>query len=71
MPPSTRADDFSCAVMDPTVHRAAWQAGGRIRGRAWVVHARGTLGDEPAEFSVIPHALKVIVGPEYVAEPQG
>jgi len=29
------------------------------------------IGDEPAEFSVIPHALKVIVGPEYVAEPQG
>lgn len=29
------------------------------------------IGDEPAEFSVVPHALKVIVGPEYVAEPQG
>jgi diacylglycerol kinase (ATP) len=29
------------------------------------------IGDEPAEFSVIPHALKVIVGPDYVAEPTG
>jgi len=28
------------------------------------------IGDEPAEFSVIPHALKVIVGPEYVPEPR-
>ncbi len=27
------------------------------------------IGDEPAEFSVIPSALKVIVGPEYVPEP--
>ena len=27
------------------------------------------IGDEPAEFSVIPGALKVIVGPEYVPEP--
>jgi len=24
------------------------------------------IGDEPAEFSVIPHALKVVVGPGYV-----
>jgi diacylglycerol kinase (ATP) len=29
------------------------------------------IGDEPAEFSVVPHALKVIVGPEYVSEPAG
>ena len=29
------------------------------------------IGDEPAEFSVVPHALKVIVGPEYVPEPAG
>ncbi|CAA9426659.1 MAG: Transcription regulator [contains diacylglycerol kinase catalytic domain] [uncultured Rubrobacteraceae bacterium] len=29
------------------------------------------IGDEPAEFSVVPHALKVIVGPEYVPEPTG
>ena len=29
------------------------------------------IGDEPAEFSVIPHALKVLVGPEYVPEPEG
>ena len=28
------------------------------------------IGDEPAEFTVIPHALKVIVGPGYVPEPQ-
>jgi diacylglycerol kinase (ATP) len=29
------------------------------------------IGDEPAEFSVIPGALKVLVGPEYVPEPEG
>jgi diacylglycerol kinase (ATP) len=29
------------------------------------------IGDEPAEFSVLPRALKVIVGPEYVPEPAG
>ena len=29
------------------------------------------IGDEPAEFSVIPGALKVIVGPEYIKEPAG
>jgi diacylglycerol kinase (ATP) len=29
------------------------------------------IGDEPAEFSVIPQALKVVVGPEYVPEPEG
>ena len=28
------------------------------------------IGDEPAEFSVIPGALKVVVGPEYVPEPR-
>ena len=28
------------------------------------------IGDEPAEFSIIPQALKVIVGPEYVPEPR-
>jgi len=28
------------------------------------------VGDEPAEFFVIPKALKVIVGPEYVPEPR-
>jgi diacylglycerol kinase (ATP) len=28
------------------------------------------IGDEPAEFEVIPHALKVIVGPGYVPEPR-
>ena len=28
------------------------------------------IGDEPAEFSVIPQALKVVVGPEYVPEPR-
>jgi diacylglycerol kinase (ATP) len=28
------------------------------------------IGDEPAEFAVIPRALKVIVGPEYVPEPE-
>jgi diacylglycerol kinase (ATP) len=27
------------------------------------------IGDEPAEFVVIPQALKVIVGPGYVPEP--
>ncbi|HET7272810.1 MAG TPA: diacylglycerol kinase family protein [Rubrobacter sp.] len=29
------------------------------------------IGDEPAEFSIIPNTLKVIVGPEYVPEPAG
>ncbi|MGI8649562.1 MAG: diacylglycerol/lipid kinase family protein [Rubrobacter sp.] len=29
------------------------------------------IGDEPAEFEVVPGALKVIVGAEYVAEPEG
>jgi diacylglycerol kinase (ATP) len=29
------------------------------------------IGDEPAEFSVLPRALKVMVGPEYVPEPAG
>jgi diacylglycerol kinase (ATP) len=28
------------------------------------------IGDEPAEFSVIPGALKVVVGSEYTAEPE-
>jgi diacylglycerol kinase (ATP) len=28
------------------------------------------IGDEPVEFEVIPHALKVVVGPDYVPEPQ-
>jgi diacylglycerol kinase (ATP) len=28
------------------------------------------LGDEPAEFSVIPGALRVIVGPDYTPDPQ-
>jgi diacylglycerol kinase (ATP) len=29
------------------------------------------IGDEPAEFSVLPQALKVLVGPEYLPEPEG
>ena len=29
------------------------------------------IGDDPAEFVVIPRALKVIVGPGYVPEPEG
>jgi diacylglycerol kinase (ATP) len=29
------------------------------------------IGNEPAQFSVLPRALKVIVGPEYVPEPAG
>ena len=29
------------------------------------------IGDEPAEFSVLPQTLKVMVGPEYVPEPEG
>ena len=29
------------------------------------------IGDEPVEFEIIPHALNVIVGPDYVAEPYG
>lgn len=29
------------------------------------------IGDEPAEFAVVPHALKVIVGPDYTPEPPG
>ncbi|HEX2098279.1 MAG TPA: hypothetical protein VHF46_04400, partial [Rubrobacteraceae bacterium] len=28
------------------------------------------IGNEPVEFAVIPGALKVIVGPEYVPEPE-
>jgi diacylglycerol kinase (ATP) len=28
------------------------------------------IGDEPAEFEVIPHTLKVVVGPDYVPEPR-
>jgi diacylglycerol kinase (ATP) len=29
------------------------------------------IGDEPVEFEIIPHAVNVIVGPDYVAEPYG
>jgi diacylglycerol kinase (ATP) len=29
------------------------------------------IGNEPARFSVLPKALKVIVGPDYVPEPAG
>ncbi|HYZ06831.1 MAG TPA: diacylglycerol kinase family protein [Rubrobacter sp.] len=29
------------------------------------------IGNEPTQFSVLPRALKVIVGPEYVPEPPG
>jgi diacylglycerol kinase (ATP) len=29
------------------------------------------VGDEPARFSVVPGALKVIVGPDYIPEPNG
>jgi len=29
------------------------------------------IGDEPARFSVVPRAIKVLVGPEYVPEPEG
>ena len=29
------------------------------------------IGDEPAEFTVIPHALKVVVGEDYTQEPAG
>jgi diacylglycerol kinase (ATP) len=29
------------------------------------------IGNEPAQFSVLPRALKVIVGPEYIPEPPG
>jgi diacylglycerol kinase (ATP) len=29
------------------------------------------IGDDPAEFSVLPGALKVLVGPDYVSEPEG
>ena len=29
------------------------------------------IGDEPVEFEVIPHTLKVVVGPDYVSEPTG
>jgi diacylglycerol kinase (ATP) len=28
------------------------------------------IGDEPAEFEIIPHTLKVVVGPDYVPEPE-
>jgi diacylglycerol kinase (ATP) len=29
------------------------------------------IGNEPAQFSVLPRALKVIVGPDYIPEPAG
>ncbi|HKH56915.1 MAG TPA: hypothetical protein VKA20_00090, partial [Rubrobacter sp.] len=29
------------------------------------------IGNEPAQFSVLPQTLKVIVGPDYVPEPAG
>jgi len=29
------------------------------------------IGNEPVEFEVIPHTLKVVVGPDYVQEPAG
>src|SRR5215207_6336372 len=29
------------------------------------------IGNEPAQFSVLPKALKIMVGPEYVPEPEG
>jgi len=29
------------------------------------------IGNEPAQFSVLPQALKIIVGPDYVPEPAG
>jgi diacylglycerol kinase (ATP) len=29
------------------------------------------IGNEPARFSVLPKALNVIVGPDYVPEPAG
>jgi diacylglycerol kinase (ATP) len=29
------------------------------------------IGNEPAQFSVLPRTLKVIVGPDYVPEPEG
>jgi diacylglycerol kinase (ATP) len=29
------------------------------------------IGNEPAQFSVLPRVLKVIVGPDYVPEPPG
>jgi diacylglycerol kinase (ATP) len=29
------------------------------------------IGNEPAEFSILPKALKIIVGPDYVPEPPG
>jgi len=29
------------------------------------------IGDEPADFSVIPRSLKILVGPDYVPEPEG
>jgi diacylglycerol kinase (ATP) len=29
------------------------------------------IGNEPAQFSVLPRALKIIVGPEYLPEPPG
>jgi diacylglycerol kinase (ATP) len=28
------------------------------------------IGDEPAEFEIMPHTLKVVVGPDYVPEPE-
>jgi diacylglycerol kinase (ATP) len=29
------------------------------------------IGDDPVDFEVIPHTLKVVVGPDYVPEPVG
>jgi diacylglycerol kinase (ATP) len=42
----------------------------RPRGLEFTVDGE-VIGDEPAEFSVVPGAIKVIVGPEYVPEPEG
>ena len=39
-------------------------------GLEFTVDGEG-IGNEPAQFSVLPRALKVIVGPEYVPEPPG
>ena len=53
-----------------------WARARKIRVETWPGGLEFTadgelIGDEPAEFEVIPHTLKVVVGPDYVPEPEG
>ena len=40
-------------------------------GQEFLEGFREVIGDEPVEFSIMPGALKVLVGPDYVPEPEG